>query len=284
MITPILSLGLFVSSLIAGGNPTVTSPCLKIMTFNIRYGTAQDGDNRWAFRRDVLLGVIRDYSPDVLGLQEALRFQIDEILETFPEYEMLGDGRDDGKTKGEYSPLLFRRSKLSPDSHSTFWFSDTPDLPGSTTWGNSFPRICTWAVFRVLTSDRLVAVYNVHLDHESQPSRERSTNLLLHTIKRTGSDFPVVAMGDFNAGEQNPAVVALKESLRDSYRELHPKDTVVGTFHAFRGTTTGEKIDHIFVNSGFDASEASIIRAAENGRYPSDHFPVAATVCFREQP
>ncbi|MEX2189287.1 MAG: endonuclease/exonuclease/phosphatase family protein [Bacteroidota bacterium] len=284
MITPILSLGLFVSSLIAAGNPTVTPPCLKIMTFNIRFGTAQDGDNRWAFRRDLLLGVIRDYSPDVLGLQEALRFQIDEILETFPEYEMLGDGRDDGKTKGEYSPLLFRRSKLSPDSHATFWFSDTPDLPGSKTWGNNFPRICTWAVFREQTSDRLVAVYNVHLDHESQPSRERSTNLLLHTIKRTGSDIPVVAMGDFNAGEQNPAVLVLKESLRDSYRELHPKDTVVGTFHAFRGTTTGEKIDHIFVNFGFDISEASIIRAAENGRYPSDHFPVAATICFRERP
>ncbi|MEX2115890.1 MAG: endonuclease/exonuclease/phosphatase family protein [Bacteroidota bacterium] len=259
------------------------APCLKVMSFNIRYGTAPDGENNWPMRKDQLTTVIRDFSPDVLGVQEALRFQMDELREAFPEYSEVGVGRDDGKTSGEYSSLFYRTSRLSLDSTGTFWFSDTPSLPGSKTWGNNYPRICTWAIFLDRETGSPLAVFNVHWDHESQYSRERSALLLVQHIEQTAAGIPVAVTGDFNAGEQNRAIESLKGSLRDSFRELHPADSLTGTYHAFRGTREGEKIDHIFVDSRLRIDDATIIRTQENGRYPSDHFPVTATICFPQQ-
>jgi endonuclease/exonuclease/phosphatase family metal-dependent hydrolase len=259
------------------GDPAL---CLKVMTFNIRYGTAPDGENTWAARKDLVGRVIREHSPDLIGLQEALRFQIDELRLAFPEYGELGVGRDDGKIAGEYSALLFRSSSLLPDTGGTFWFSGTPSLPGSATWGNRIPRICTWAIFLHRPSGDTIAVFNQHWDHESQPSRDRSADLLVSTIRHLAPGLPVMTMGDFNAGEQNPALLTVKRSFRDSFRLVHPGDSVVGTFHAFQGTDTGDMIDHIFVNDRLNVTAAAIVRTAVHGRYPSDHFPVTATICF----
>lgn len=259
------------------------SQCLKVMTFNIRYGTAPDGDNSWTMRNDLAIQVIRHSSPDVIGLQEALRFQIDELRRAMPEYAELGVGRDDGDTTGEFSAILYRRAALRPDTGGTFWFSDTPHLPGSKTWGNRYPRVCTWAIFRSQESHKRVAVFNVHWDHESQPSRERSAELLMKTVGLSADEVPVILTGDFNSGEHNPAILSLKERFADSFRLIHPQDSLVGTFHAFLGSTTGEKIDHILVSPGISVTDAQIIRRAANGRYPSDHFPVTATVCLPRQ-
>lgn len=277
-------LSLLIFLLVGAAEAPNEAACLKVMTFNIRFGTAPDGENSWSMRKELLMTTIKDYSPDVLGLQEALRFQIDELREAFPEYNEVGVGRDDGKEAGEYSPILYRASKLSALSTETFWFSDTPAQPGSKSWGNRYPRICTWAnLADRSTGDTMVAL-NVHWDHESQRSRERSAELLLQHIQKTAGGMPVVVMGDFNAGEENTAVVFLKELLRDSFRDLHPGDSLTGTFHAFLGTRAGEKIDHIYVNSLLTVTSASIVRTNKNGRYPSDHFPVTATICLPEQP
>ncbi len=273
--------------------PTATGP-LSVMTFNIRYGTANDGENRWTNRRDMLYALLRAEKPDLIGLQEALRFQVDEILAAVPGYAAVGVGRDDGKAAGEMSAILYRTSRFYVASSGTFWFSDTPETPGSKTWGNRITRISTWARF-VDHDGAAFTHYNLHLDHESQPSREKSTALLLERIKaRAVATEPVIVTGDFNTGESNaalqvlvgpggpaavPAAGAAAPPFIDTFRALHRDEQEVGTFTAFKyGDTKGDKIDYVLVQPGTTVLSAGIVRTSQNGRYPSDHFPVVARI------
>lgn len=253
---------------------------LKVMSFNIRYGTANDGDNHWDRRKDFLVEVIREHAPDVLGVQEALYSQLAYILQALPDYAMVGVGRDDGVRAGEYSCIVYRRSALSVNRSDTFWFSDTPDRVASKSWGNTITRICTWAQFTT-PEGRPLYVYNVHLDHQSQPSRERSAALLRCRIAARDPKAPVIVTGDFNAGEKNPAVTAILEGgdLRDTFRVKQPDASPVGTFTGFKyGQITGEKIDYVFASGEWEVVDTQIVRTARDNRYPSDHFPVTATL------
>ena len=256
---------------------------LRVMSFNIRYGSADDGDDSWPLRQDMVLRVIREFEPSVLGVQEALRFQLDEIAPAFPHFREIGLGRDDGRQAGEYSAILYDDRRLDVLDAGTFWLSDTPNRPGSTSWGNRVTRIVTWARFQDAAGDATFYVFNTHWDHESQPSRERSADLLLERIATRQFSDPVLVLGDFNAGETNPAFVRLTTAsddiaLRDTFRELHPEATNVGTFNGFTGDTTGEKIDAVLVSRDWEVLEADIIRVSRAGHYPSDHFPVTAVV------
>jgi endonuclease/exonuclease/phosphatase family metal-dependent hydrolase len=256
---------------------------LHVMSFNIRYGSADDGPNHWDLRKDFLASVVAEVSPDVIGLQEALHHQIEFLLGRLPEYAMLGVGRDDGKRAGEYTAILYRRDRLTVEDSGTFWFSDTPEVPGSTSWGNTITRICTWARFRT-ASGAPIYVYNLHLDHRSQPSREKSVALLRQRIEARTPKAPFIVTGDFNAGESNPVIAAMTAGgfVRDSFRVLHPDASPAGTFTSFRlGNVETEKIDYVFVSEGIEVLEADIIRTSRDGRYPSDHFPVTARVRWR---
>ncbi len=283
---------LFGGAWVASAEPPTASPApqaadsLNVMSFNIRYGTARDGDNAWELRRSALIEAIEAFRPDVLGVQEALHFQLDELVVAMPRYQRIGMGRTDGVEAGEYAAILIDRSRLEVLEESTFWFSDTPSVPGSTSWGNDITRICTWARLRDRASGRSFYAYNVHWDHRSQPSRERSGALLLQTIIGRGfGEDPVLVTGDFNAGETNPAFRQLLESpealLVDTFRLIHPMVGEVGTFNGFEGTTSGEKIDAVLASGGWEVVAAQIDRATRQGRYPSDHFPVTATLTLR---
>ncbi len=286
-------LGLFAAVLLSvgAGPPTAAAQStsrepLTVMSFNIRYGTAKDGENHWTERREMLLDVIREQDADIVGLQEALASQIDEIVAAVPVYAVVGVGRDDAARAGEFSAILFRKDRLRVAEAGTFWFSDTPSIPGSKSWGNNITRISTWARF-VDRDGHGFYHFNLHLDHESQPSRERSTVLLKQRIDARAAKEPVVVTGDFNVGERNPALVALvgtgqgdaTASFVDTFRVRHPDDTTVGTFTAFKfGATGGEKIDYVLVPPGTEVLGADIVRTSRNERYPSDHFPVVAKV------
>ena len=267
---------------------------LTFMTFNIRYGTADDGPNSWTFRRDMVIDRLHETDADVVGLQEALRFQLDEIREALPRYAEIGVGRDDGATEGEYSAILYRHERFGVAESGTFWLSETPWEVGSRSWGNSITRICTWARLIDLESGQGVYVFNTHLDHQSQRSREESVELIASRIALRGTDDPVILMGDLNAGEDNAAVEFLlgtRESatgedehaaspgLIDTFRAVHPEATGVGTFSDFVfGRTGGAKIDHVMASRGVEVLEAGIDRASRERRYPSDHFPVWARI------
>jgi endonuclease/exonuclease/phosphatase family metal-dependent hydrolase len=257
---------------------------LTVMSFNIRYGTANDGENRWPARRDLLFDVVREEAADVIGLQEALDTQIDEIVAAVPSYAVVGVGRDDGARKGEYSAILFKRDRFQVSDAGTFWFSDTPNVVASVSWGNRITRICTWA--RLVDRDgRAFWHYNVHLDHQSQPSRERSAQLLRARIdERRVPQEPVIITGDFNAGERNLAVATMTAggAFVDTFRVKHPDEKVVGTFTGFDAAKIeGEKIDYVFAPAGSEVLRAAIVRTARAGRLPSDHFPVVAQIRLR---
>lgn len=269
-----------IAALAACSHAAQPDDTLTVMSFNIRYGTANDGDNSWPNRDHLVIQVFRDRNADIVGVQEALGFQIDQITTEFPRYAVIGVGRDDGKTKGEFSAILYRADRFAVDSSGTFWLSDTPEAVASTSWGNSITRICTWARLIDRGSGDAVYVYNTHYDHRSQQSRERSSLLIADRIANRAHNDPVILMGDFNAGESNPAIASLlaNPDLTHTYRSVHPDETTVGTFNSFKGTSDGEMIDHIFVSPAFKIRNADIDRTNESGRYPSDHFPVWVTI------
>jgi endonuclease/exonuclease/phosphatase family metal-dependent hydrolase len=260
--------------------PAPAGDPINVMSFNIRYGTANDGENRWTNRREFLFDVVREADADLIGLQEALHDQVREILAAIPGYGTVGVGRDDGRTRGEYAAILFRTSRFHVSDAGTFWFSDTPEQIASRTWGNTVTRICTWA--RLVDRDgRALWLYNVHLDHQSQPSREKSTALLIDRIgARRAPAEPALITGDFNVGEDNPALSTVRQAgFVDTFRARHPDTRDVGTFTGFvLSATTGPKIDYVFVPPGSEVLDAAIVRSSRDGRYPSDHFPVTARV------
>lgn len=268
-----------------------------VQSFNIRYGTANDGANAWPERRDLCIGVMQSIDADVIGLQEALDFQIDEIRSQMPGYTLVGVGRDDGRRKGEHAALLIRADRFAIDRSGTTWLSDTPNVPGSKSWGNGITRVVTWARLIDVQTDEAVWVYNVHLDHQSQASRERSVELVAQLIhERAFGDEPVIVMGDFNAGEKNSACRYLRgevasasgrddapssPGLIDAYRALHADATEVGTFNGFRDERGGEKIDHIFTSPSVRVLGAEVDRTRGTGGFcPSDHDSVWARVAF----
>jgi endonuclease/exonuclease/phosphatase family metal-dependent hydrolase len=295
-LTPLLACLLLPPLLLPQGPGERPAP-LSVMTFNIRYGTAADGPDRWELRRAMLAELLQSEAPDVIGLQEALRAQIDQLLEALPDYMEVGVGRDDGRSAGEHATILLRRDRLTLAEAGTFWFSDTPEVPGSRHWGNGITRIATWARLVDRRSDRAFYLFNLHLDHQSQPSRERAVELLAARMAARTFPEPVIVTGDFNAGEQNAALRYLRgeserawgESrtppssprLRDSFRLAHPDADSVGTFHGFRGGAEGEKIDHILVDGAWEVLDAEIVRSGRGGRYPSDHYPVTARLRLR---
>ena len=276
---------LFVSAVIscAPGADDAPDP-IRVMSFNIRYGTADDGRNSWEFRRDLVEQVVRQHDPDLLGVQEALAFQIRELEEVLPSHHRIGVGREDGVSAGEFAAIYYRSRRFEVDSSGTFWLSETPDVPGSMHWGNRITRICTWVRLIDNISDHAFYVFNLHLDHQSQPSRERSVELVARRITERLHDDPIILMGDFNAGEDNPAMLYLRGEtaapaiqLTDTFRAVYPDATETGTFGAWAGETSGDRIDAILVWD-FEIVEADIVRDNRDGRYPSDHFPVTASL------
>jgi endonuclease/exonuclease/phosphatase family metal-dependent hydrolase len=267
-------------------SPAAVSSEVRVMSFNIRYGTANDGENVWPNRRAQVGHVISEFRPTVLGVQEALAFQVRELESMLPGYGRVGIGRDDGVEAGEFSAILYDASRLEVIAEGTFWFSESPGEPGTTAWGATIPRICTWARFRDLSNGRTFFVYNNHWDHQAQESRERSAALLLERIAaRDPAGDPVIVTGDFNAGEDNAAFERLVRDgvvrLSDTYRTLHPSVTVTGTFNGFEGTSDGPKIDAVLATRDWLVVSSAIDRANSNGRYPSDHFPVTAVLRLR---
>jgi endonuclease/exonuclease/phosphatase family metal-dependent hydrolase len=265
------------------GSEARAQASIRTLSFNIRYGSARDGDHVWPNRRAHVITTIRDHAPHLLGVQEALKFQLDEIVAALPIYRVIGVGRDDGMEKGEYAAILVDTSRFVVIESGQFWFSDTPNVAGSKHWGNNITRLATWALLADRATGDTVRFFNQHWDHESQPSRLRSARMMLDRATPAAlRTEPIIVMGDFNSGEDNAAFRALvsdaKVPLRDTYRALHATAKVVGTFSAFKGDSLGDKIDAILVSPQLAVIDAGIDRRRFGALWASDHFAVSATV------
>jgi len=255
---------------------------LRIGTFNVRWDAPEDGEHRWERRRERLFGLLRSWEPDVLGLQEPLLHQLEQICQALPDYAAVGVGRADGVSAGEFCPILYRQSRFKPTDSGTFWLSPQPDVPGSLGWGARHPRICTWAHLAEQASGASFFLYNVHLDHEAQEAREKGVDLLLARIRQRSAPDPVVVTGDFNAGLGNPAVARIQAAAspvsQNALAAAQTDQSRVGTFHGFTGKAGKEPIDYIFLSPEWQPLDGQVVHGDGRPLFPSDHFPVAVTV------
>jgi endonuclease/exonuclease/phosphatase family metal-dependent hydrolase len=270
-------------SLGAIAQPT-TQP-INVMSFNIRYGTAPDGDNHWDKRKTLLVATIRKNSPDLLGTQECIAEQFEFLKACFPEYTAIGAGRNDGKLDGEFSAIFIRSDRFEVLDSGTFWLSETPDKVGSIGWDASMTRVATWAKLRDRSSARDFIFLNTHFDHIGEKARTESARLIA-TFLKDKHPLPAIVTGDFNAHDKSLAYQALvgeksPARLTDSYRALHEDSPDEATFHAFSGVTKGERIDYVLCSDVFAPSAAAIERTHANRLFPSDHFPVTAEIIWR---
>ncbi len=273
--------------LLAPGQADKQTLDVRVMSYNIRYGTAQDGENHWDKRKEFLVETIRAIGPDLLGTQETLGFQRDYLADKLAGYEVLGVGRDDGGATGEMTALYFKRDRFEKLDGGHFWLSETPDKPGSKSWDTSLTRMATWVKLRDRRQpkSRPIAFFNTHFDHRGQQARLESARLLRRRVIELAGQCRVIITGDFNAGEDSPPYRALfgaegdiASPLRDTYRLLHPsRADNEGTFSNFKsGSNNGPRIDWIAISAEWKALEAKIDRAEREGRTPSDHFAVMA--------
>src|SRR5262245_42211546 len=260
---------------------------VRVMSYNIRYGTAQDGENHWDKRKEFLVETIKAFDPDLLGTQETLGFQRDYLAEKLTGYEVLGVGRDDGGATGEMTALYFKRKRFEKLDGGHFWLSETPDQPGSKSWDTALTRMATWVKLRDRRQPKAdpIVFFNTHFDHRGQQARLESARLLRRRITELAGKCRVIITGDFNAGEDSPPYRALfgadgnlASPLRDAYRLLRPERSVdEGTFSNFKaGAANGPRIDWVGLSAEWRALEATIDRTERGGRTPSDHFAVTA--------
>lgn len=263
----------------AVGREAVT---LGVMTFNIRTSAGRDGDDSWPFRKELVAETIRRSSPDVLGLQEVLSEQTDFLERALPEYRWLGvdRGLNGGNGLSEATPIFYRRGVLAPIESGTFWLGDPPRPGAQRRRGGS--RIVTWARFHHLESGRQVYVFNTHLTLREGRTQRESVERINERIAALPPGSAVVLMGDFNAVAGSSATweLAISRGLRDAWRVAHERSGPAVTSNGFNAPPQDweGRIDWILVGGPIEVPSVSTIVHSANGRYPSDHYPVLATL------
>nr|WP_078648629.1 endonuclease/exonuclease/phosphatase family protein [Streptomyces ochraceiscleroticus] len=252
---------------------------LRAMTFNLRYASEQQ-PNSWVQRRPVMRELLRREAPHLLGTQEGLYGQLQEIAEDLgARYSWLGTGRAGG-SRDEFAAIFYDTRRLRPVEYDHFWLSDTPYVIGSATWGNSVIRMVTWVRFRDLLTGAEFYALNTHLDHAHQGSRERSAGLITDRLRSLEAGLPRIVTGDFNvAAHANPVYETMLRagSLVDSWDAAEERSAQYATFHGYRPLVpNGDRVDWLLTSPSVRTLSAEINIFAKDGQYPSDHLPVQA--------
>jgi len=266
---------------------SVRSQELNVMTFNIRYNTKNDSLNAWPYRKDNAASQIKFHNVHILGIQEALHEQMLDLGQSLSQYKYVGVGRDDGKTKGEYSAIFYDTTRLKLLGSATFWLSLTPGIPGSKSWDAAITRIVTWAKFTDTRIKKTVFVFNTHFDHLGKEARRESAGLLKQKVKEIAGNNPVVITGDFNSRPSDDPIKILtdppdKDKFIDTKAvSLTPHYGPQGTFNAFTSKETdNEPIDFIFLKGKWKVLQHATFSQTWGGSFSSDHFPVFAKLSF----
>ena len=262
----------------------------RVMTYNIRYAGNEkiDGVNAWSIRKNLVASMISFNHADIIGVQEALLIQLNDLTASLDGYTWFGVGRDDGINAGEFSAILFKRDIFKLTEQSTFWLSDTPDIP-SKGWDAAFPRVVTWGKLKHIKTQKEFFVFNTHYDHMGETARINSSKLLKQKISEIAGSLPVIVMGDFNTQDSTLAYQILvdketsKPNLFDAQftsKTKHHGSHV--TFNDFGRLIEPEnKIDFIFTTQDIEVLQHGVIDEVIDGRYPSDHMPVILEMRIR---
>lgn len=270
---------LLVATASAGDAPLV----LRVMTYNLRYASSQAGE-AWVDRRPVMQTLLTREAPDVFGTQEGLYQQLRDLAADLPDYEWIGLGRAGG-SKDEFCAIYYRRDRFAPVAFDHFWLSDTPAVVGSMTWGNKYRRMATWVRLRDRATGREFEVWNTHFDHEVEEARQKSAALIRDRLAQVDPAVPVLLLGDFNclAGASRAYEILTREAgLTDTWGAApERRNAELNTFNGFAAPQHGgERIDWILARRPAGVDAAGIVDYAGLPRFPSDHFPVTATVRF----
>ena len=257
---------------------------LRAMTYNIRFDNPADSLDTWSLRKDYLISQVAFWSPDVLGIQEALIHQLSEMKEGLKGYAFFGKGRDSGGTEGEHTAIFYKTRRLTLLQQGTFWLSERPEKP-SKGWDAALNRTCTYGQFRLNESKQVFWVFNTHFDHKGPLARANSVALILRKMKELNmGDEPAILMGDLNLEPESKPIKKLEASLDDIYLLAGDKaHGPTGTFNGFDTTLQPtRRIDYIFLSpDAFHLDRMATLSETRGRGYPSDHFPVYSELRFR---
>lgn len=258
---------------------------LNVMTFNIRYDNPGDGTNQWKYRRDYAADLVKFYAPDIFGSQEVLHNQLTDLTSRLPQYDYIGVGREDGKTKGEYAPVFYRKDRLELLDSGNFWLAEDMNAIGKKGWDAACERVATWGLFRDKRSGKEFLFLNTHLDHMGEVARREGALLVLEQVEKLAPSHPAIVTGDFNAAAYDEPIRILvnpedSRHLTDSRNMAALRYGPEGSWHDF-GRVPLEKmdvIDYIFIKGNIEVQRHGILSEQKGALYPSDHYPVFATI------
>ena len=250
---------------------------LKVMSYNIRLGSSQDGTNSWSLRYLATEKMLNDQKPDVFGVQEALDYQV-AFIEDMCGYESVGVGRENGKKEGEHMSIFWNKKTVSMLKWDTFWLSETPEKP-SMGWDASCFRTATWALMKDKATGNKFYFVNTHLDQVGAEAQKNGLKLIVEKIAQINDDgYPVVLVGDFNMEPGNKTMAEIDVAMQ-SARNIAEKTDSHDTFNGW-GRGKGI-IDYIYV-SGFSSCPEyqTVTKRYEDRKFISDHYPVFARLIF----
>jgi endonuclease/exonuclease/phosphatase family metal-dependent hydrolase len=251
---------------------------LKIISSNIRYDNPEDGEHSWENRKPLLLKIFHDFNPDILGTQEGRELQIKNLARSLSL--KLVDRHRQWIQERMYPCLFINEDKIQVHKSGDIWLSETPEISGSKSFKSSFPRLCTWMHITHIKSHQDYFVINTHLDHVLEETRIQQVNVLINEIQKMNKlQLPIILLGDFNDSPKGAIRKTLIERLNlfDPWIKLgQPEET---SHHGFRGSNeTGDRIDWILIPHSFVIEEIQLEKRSFNDVFPSDHYPLLATV------
>jgi endonuclease/exonuclease/phosphatase family metal-dependent hydrolase len=253
---------------------------VKVMSYNIRYGTADDGDHVWSNRREAAAAMVLDQHPLVFGVQEALDFQLAYLKENCPGYDFVGVGREDGVSEGEHMAVFYDTERAQLENWGTYWLSETPEVP-SFGWDAACKRTATWTLIKDLTTGQHFYFVNTHLDHVGKEARRNGLILLVERIGAMNPEgYPMILCGDFNVYPTDPCLNDLRGLMDDARITATSSDTGT-TWHNWGKVDGTPGIDYIFYK-GFKSCDSfqRVTKEYLGTPFVSDHYPVTAEFTY----
>ncbi|MGL5649671.1 MAG: endonuclease/exonuclease/phosphatase family protein [Clostridium sp.] len=226
---------------------------------------------------------MKDNNPIILGIQEGLEHMLIDLEEKLENYAYIGEGRE-GKNRGEYNGIFYNKEKIEVKYWKQFWLSETPSDVGSKSWGAACERICTYGRFKNKETSEEIMVYNTHLDHVSEKARALGIKLILDKCKNNSlkNKLAFLIMGDFNCIATDKVFNVIKDYEDREFKVINlyenVENEITGTFHDFTGVPDEGPIDFILTSKEFYCEELYVDKRKINDGYPSDHYPVIATL------